>query len=215
MADFAKKIASGKALGIEYHIHDRSGTIEGSETRAETEVTGSVSGGGGFSHSGSGFNNPVSGSIQSKTTRYQNIYLKDEDGDEHTIELVNFVVPCKQGHKLTFFIVRSGDNKLGPYFQAFNHSTRQHYEYYKAVRSEMFPTRWFMIALGVIGTLIFLSSLAGSDSTFGGAILVTVFSLLLFGAVFWVAGSVLGAVRARAVKNNPAFKTYLASLGRA
>ena len=213
MASISKKIASGRALGADYHVHDRTGTIEGTETRAETEVTGSVSGGGGFSSGGTGFNNPVSGNIQSKTTHFQNIYLKDEDGDEHTIDLVNFLVPCKEGHKLTFFIAKCGNNQVGPYFQAYNHNTREHYESGKALRSEMFPARWFIIGLGVVALVMFLMSL-GSTETLIGAIALTLFTTLILGGVLWVVGAIIGSLRARSVRNNPQFKAHVAALAR-
>ncbi len=213
MADISKKIASGRALGMDFHIHDRTGNILGTETRAETEVTGSVSGGGGFSSGGTGFNNPVSGSIQSKTTRYQNIYLEDEDGDEHAINLVNFLVPCKEGHRLSFFIVKSGDNKFGAYFHAYNHNTREHYESGKSLRSEVFPMRWFIIGLAVVAVLMFMLSLGGTE-TLGGAIALTLFTTLLIGGLLWVAGAIIAALRARSVKSNPQFRAYVAALAR-
>lgn len=215
MATIAKKIASGKTLGVDYTVHDRTGTIEGTETRAETEVTGSVSGGGGYSSGGTGYTAPVSGSVQSKTTRYQNIYLKDLDGDEHTIDLVDFLVPCKDGHKVTFFIAKSQGRNAGPYFHAYNHNTRQHYACDKALRSELFPTRWVMIGLGIIGIFGFLSNVSASDSTVGGSLVLTLVLMLIFGGVFWVLGSILGAIRGRGLKNNPDFKRYLASLASA
>lgn len=212
MATTAKKIASGNTLGVSYTVNDRTGTIEGSETRAETEVTGNVSGGGGYSSGGTGFTAPVSGSVQSKTTRYQNIYLKDEDGDDHTIDLVDFLVPCKEGHKVTFFIAKSAGRAVGPYFYAYNHNTREHYAHDRALRSELFPTMWFMIALGIIGVLAFMANMNESDSTFLGSIVLALFAMLLGGAVLWVLGSILGMIRGRAVKNNPDFKRHLAGL---
>ncbi len=215
MADVSKKIASGAALGVEYHIHDRVGTIEGTDTRSETEVTGSVSGGGGFSSGGTGFTNPVSGSIQSKTTNYQNVYLKDEEGDEHTIELVDFLVPCKQGHKVSFFVVKTGTDRYGAIFHAYNFNTRQHYDHAKSLRSHLFPTKWFMIALAAIGGISFLTLLGDSQTSFWGAIGLTIVVLLIAGGILWVAGSILGALRAAAVRRNPAFRQALNALGQA
>ena len=215
MADLSKKIASGQALGVEYHVHERSGTIEGTETRAETEVTGNVSGGSGFSSGGTGFSNPVSGQIQSKTTRYQNIYLKDDDGDEHTIELVDFLVPCKEGHRVSLFVVKTGADRYGSFFHAFNHNTRQHYDHAKSLRQHLFPMKWVAIALAVIGGLSFLSFLADSGTSFWGAIGLTIVVLLITGGVGWVVGSIIGALRAGAVRRNPAYQNLLNSMGQA
>jgi len=209
MGELAKKIASGNVLGRDYHIHVRTGVVENSETRSETEVTGNVSGGGGYSSGGSGYNNPVSGSIQSKTTRYQNIFLKDEEGDDHVIELVNFLIACKEGQKLTLFIVKSKDSLYGPYFQAYNHNTRQNYENSKAVSSEMFPFRKVLMATGGLAALFFLIGLTGG---FGNAILAAIIGAVIGGIVFWIVGKIIGALRASAVRKNPEFRQFLAGL---
>lgn len=206
MAEIAKQIASGKTLGVEYTVHDRTGTVEGTDSRSETEVTGTVSGG----HS----NLPVSGNVQSKTTNYQNVYLKDEDGDTHTIELVDFLVPCTAGHTLTFFLLKSDGRLYGEYFAAYNHDTRQHYEHYKNARSEMFPWKWLFIAIGVVGVLTFLSYVFDSQSTFGAAILLTIVAMVIAGIGLWLAGLVLGFLRSLSVKGNPAFKQYKVALGK-
>ena len=206
MAEMSKTIASGSALGLDYTVCERTGTVEGSDTRSETEVSGTVSGG----HS----NLPVSGNVQSKTTNYQNVFLKDDDGDTHTIELVNFLVPCTAGHKLTFFVLKTGGSEYGEFFEAYNHDTRQHYEHYKNARSELFPWKWVFIAVGVIGVLTFLNYVFDSQSTFGGAIMLTIVAVIIAGLVFWAAGSALGFVRAMNVKGNTDFKQFKAALGR-
>ena len=77
----AMKIAEGRALGLNYRIYDRTGVVDQSDTRSETEVEGSVSGGWGAG----GYTAPVIGSVSSKTTRFQNIYLTDDEGKEHNI----------------------------------------------------------------------------------------------------------------------------------
>ena len=122
----SKRIAEGKTLGSKYEIRVRTGTVNATETRSETEVTGSISGGGGYSSGGTGFTSPVSGSVQSRTTRYQNLFITDDDGKEHTVELVDFLVPCKEGHKLSLFLLFTGGSDFGSYFRAYNHNTGQH-----------------------------------------------------------------------------------------
>lgn len=212
MAEIAKKIASGKALGRDYHVHARTGVVESTETRSETEVTGNISGGGGNTSGGTGYSNPVSGQVRSTTTRFQNIFLKDEDGDDHTIELVDFLVPCKEEQKLTFFIVKSKNNLTGPYFRAYNHNTREHYENAKAVSSEMFPIRKLLMAIGAVGALTFLTGLFSSDTTFGGAIFSTIVIMIIVGIVLGIAGKIVGAMRGSNVRKNPEFKQFLASI---
>ena len=78
----SRLIAEGKTLGCMYKIYDRTGTVGHSETRSETELSGDISGGSGYSVGGTGFSTPVSGSISSRTHNYQNIFLTDETGKE-------------------------------------------------------------------------------------------------------------------------------------
>jgi hypothetical protein len=210
MAEIANKIGSGNSLWCDYHIHERTGTVLSTDTRSETEVSGQISGGGGYSSGGTGSNLPVSGSVQSKTTRFQNIFLKDGDGDEHTIELENFLVPCKEDHKLTLFIVKSGNNLRGPYYRAYNHNTREHYENAKAVSSEMFPWREFIIGTGGIGALGFLMGLFDSGTTFGGAVLVAIVTMVIVGIVLGVVGKIVGAIRGSSVRKNQAVSQFIA-----
>ena len=212
MAEIAKKIVSGNVIGRKYHIHVRTGVVENSETRAETEVTGSVSGGGGYSVGGHGSTAPVSGSVESKTTRFQNIFLKDEDGDDHVIELVDFLIPCKEGQKLSLFIVKSGDNLRGPYFRAYNHNTREHYENTKAVSSEMFPMRKLVMAIGGVGVLFFLAGVFGDQGGIGAGIGGAIVGMLISGIVFGIAGKIVAMIRGSNVRKNPEFAQFLNGL---
>lgn len=212
MAELAKKIASGSVIGRDYHIHVRTGVVENSETRAETEVSGNISGGGGYSSGGYGSNAPVSGSIESKTTRFQNIFLKDEDGDDHVIELVDFLIPCKEGQKLSLFIVKSGENLRGPYFRAYNHNTREHYENSKAVSSEMFPIRKLLMATGGVGALFFLGGWLGDQGSIGAGIFSAIIAMLIGGIVFGIAGKIVAMLRGSSVRKNPEFARFVAGL---
>jgi hypothetical protein len=214
VAEIAKEIASGKVIGRDYHIHVRTGVVESTETRAETEVSGNISGGGGYSSGGYGSSNPVSGSIESKTTRFQNIFLKDEDGDDHVIELVDFLVPCKAGQMLSLFIVKSGHNLRGPYFRAYNHNTREHYENPKAVSSEMFPIRKLVMATGGLAALFFLGGLFGNGGGFGNGLLSALIAAVVGGIIFGIAGKIVGTIRGSNVRNNPEFAQFLAALAR-
>ena len=214
VAEMAKKIASGSVIGRDYHIHVRTGVVESSETRAETEVKGNISGGGGYSSGGYGSSNPVSGSIESKTTRFQNIFLKDEDGDDHVIELVDFLIPCKEGQKLSLFIVKSGGSLRGPYFRAYNHNTREHYENTKAVSSEMFPMRKLVMATGGVGVLFFLGGLFGDGGGFGNGLLSALIAMVVSGIVFGIAGKIVAMIRGSNVRKNPEFAQFVAGLAR-
>lgn len=208
------QVAQGQTLGASWEIRVRSGTVDSTDTRSETEVSGSFGGGGGVTVGGTGGNMPVSGQVKSKTTRYQNIYLTDEDGKEHAIELVDFLIPCKQGHKLSLFLLFTGGSDFGSYFRAYNHNTGQHYEYGKAVRSELFPNRVFMLATGIVGALMLMSGFSDGDAGLGEVLLLTALVTAMAAGVFWVIGSIVGFVRSMPVTKNPTFRGYLGQLTR-
>ena len=210
----SKQIAEGSALGASYKIHARTGTVDSSDVRAETEVTGNISGGGGYSAGGTGYNAPVTGSIQSRTTRYQNIYLTDEDGLEHNIELVNFLVPCKQGQKLTMLFLTAGKADRGSYFRAYNHNTREHCNHPKAVVSEMFPKAIFMIAMAVVALFVLISAFTSNESV-GAALFLSVLLLVIIGVVLAAVGWVLAYIRSIGVRSNVTLKSFINSLGTA
>lgn len=125
-----KKIAEGVALGRKYSLYEVTGTVQGETTRAETSVSGTVGGGGGAALQGSGYTAPVSGQISSVTTRYQTIFLKDDDDErEIAINLVDLAVPCREGHKLT---ARSIDKAV--WFAVDNKTTGDGYENVRKLR---------------------------------------------------------------------------------
>jgi len=206
------EIANGTALGLPYTVHARTGTVDSAETRAETEVSGSIAGGGGSSYAGTGYSAPVHGSIQSKTTRYQTIFLTDDDGLEHNIQLVNFLVPCKQGQKLTLLLVGPASDDCGQYFRAYNHNTRDHSTYAKAITSALFPRKSFMIALALIGLFVLYNAMADTE-TVGGGLFLAAFIMLLIAAVLAGIGWLIAFARSIAVRANPALKAYIAGLG--
>jgi len=203
----SQQVAQGTAFGANYEIFARTGTVDSSDTRAETEVTGSVSGGGGVG----GYSAPVSGSVQSKTTRFQNIYLTEDDGTEHNIELVNFLVPCKEGHKLTMLGITSGND--GAYFRAYNHNTREHRNHPKGVISTLFPTKIFMIAIGLFSLWFLFNALTDSQSGVGEALFMSFIAIVLVGLVFAAIGWVFAYIRSINVRSNATLKSFVNGLG--
>ena len=138
--------------------------------------------------------------------------VEDEDGDDHVIELVDFLIPCKEGQKLSLFIVKSGGNLRGPYFRAYNHNTREHYENTKAVSSEMFPMRKLIMATGGVGVLFFLGGLFGDGGGFGNGLLSALIAMVVGGILFGVAGKIVAMIRGSNVRKNPEFAQFLAGL---
>ncbi len=207
----SKQIAEGTALGARYKIHARTGTVDSTDTRSETEVTGNVSGGGGVG----GYSSPVSGRVQSKTTRYQNIFLTDDDGVEHNIELVNFLVPCKEGHKLTMLLLTAGSSDSGSYFRAYNHNTREHCNHPKGVISEMFPWKIGMIAMAAVALFVLISAFTSDTAGFGEALFVSAILLVIVGLVIAAVGWTFAYIRSISVRANSTLKTFLNGLGTA
>lgn len=206
------EIATGSALGLPYQVHARTGTVDSAETRAETEVSGNITGGGGASYAGTGYAAPVHGSIRSKTTRYQTIFLTDDEGLEHNIQLVNFLVPCKQGQKLTLLLVGPASDDYGEYFRAYNHNTRDHSSHAKAITSALFPRKSFKIALAGIGLFVLYKAITQNDSVFA-ALVTTALIMLLVAGVLGGIGWLIGFARSIAVRANPSLKSYIAGLG--
>lgn len=203
----SRKIANGTALGARYEIFARTGTVDSADVRAETEVSGNISGGGGAY----GYSAPVSGSVKSKTTRYQNIYLTDEDGVEHNIELVNFLVPCKQGHKLTMLGITAGND--GAYFRAYNHNTREHCNHPKGVISTMFPRKVFMIALGLFALWVLWNAMTAEGNGVGEALFMSAVMIALVGLVFAGIGWVFAYIRSIKVRSDTTLKGFVNGLG--
>lgn len=104
------QIAEGRTLMWKFSVHELTGVVQSETTRSETEVTGHAYGG----------RTDGTTKIESKTTRYQTIYLKEDDGTEHAVELIDLVVPCREGHRLTLW--RMGENL---WFRVVNHDTGQ------------------------------------------------------------------------------------------
>lgn len=207
----SKQVTEGNALGARYRIHARTGIVNATDSRSETEVTGRVSGGGGAY----GYSAPVSGSVQSKTTRYQNIYLTDEDGIEHNIDLVNFTVPCMQGHKLTMLLVTAGSSDSGSYFRAYNHNTREHSNHPRGVINEMFPWKVAALVMGIIGLMILYKAFTSDGNGFGEALFMSIIMIALVGVVVAAVGWTFAYIRSIGVRSNSSLKQYLRSLGTA
>lgn len=183
-----KKIANGVALFKKYDLFEVKGEVESETTRAETEVHGEIP-----SNSG-----PFAGRIETKTTRYQTIYLKDDEGGQYAVKLVDFVIPCREGHKLT---VRGADKRL--WFDVKNHSTGEAFENGGGLAKYAFPD--LVVFGGAIGAaaLVLLVILLGEggvgEKVFLGVIGAGIVGAIAFG-VLWVPGRIVASMRAAQIK---------------
>lgn len=183
-----KKIADGVALYKKYSLFEVTGEVESESTRAETEVRGEIP-----SNQG-----PFAGRIESKTTRYQTIYLKDDDGGQYAVELVDFVIPCRAGHKLT---VRGEDKRM--WFDVTNHSTGQSFENGSGLAKYAFPDLIvFGGAAGAAGLVLLVIMLGEGglgERVFLGLIGGGIVGAIVFG-VLWVIGRIVASMRAAQIR---------------
>jgi len=106
-------------------LYSTTGIVADTSTRSETEVSGSGGGGIPNTHPGSSQSSPVHFEIESNTTRYQDIFLVDQEKCEHAFNLVDFLVPCRKGNLLTMVWGIKPKKEQGPYFAAINHDTKE------------------------------------------------------------------------------------------
>jgi|GEM_PF-3581457 len=194
-----KQIAKGLTLSLDYDIIAISGVVRGSETRSETEVTGSISGG--------ADNYPVSGSVDSHTSRFQNLFLSDKGGVEHILELEDLLVPCREGHRITAFRVEVTNRKDKPYFMAYNHNTRTTNTSRKPlIRSESLSPTFLPRSICIF--VVFIVSWLFSSSLYWAGFLALLSSFL----VWFYVGVFFRKSRSNDVINNRILKKYVASL---
>ncbi|MGD2132276.1 MAG: hypothetical protein PVI23_05745 [Maricaulaceae bacterium] len=205
-----EQVAEGKALLKGYKIGAFTGTVNTTESRVEEETTGSVSGGQGITVGGTGASAPVSGRIETKITRFQNIMIDGEDGQAHPIELKNFQVPCSPGQKLTVFQLMGGGDE-GPVIHIYNHDSRRHYKNDKALNWAMFP---FLILFAVLAVVVFFVWNWASGSSDDGFVTLakTFIASAFIGLVIYGIAHIFAMIRAGGVRGNPEFKKRLSEL---
>ncbi len=203
-----EKIASGRAFLKPYDIYCLSGTVESVENDKVTEVSGSISGGGGGGAYMGGHTRPVKGNVSSETTTFQTIFVKEENGKETVVKFKDFTFPCKEGHKVTLFAVNENNQENG-YFKCYNHNTAENYTLNKAINDYMFP--WFiMMGAGfvVFGPFVIGDFLAG-EKDFIVLVVSFVFLALITAAVMYIPSKIFAKMRAVAVTKNADFKKYI------
>jgi hypothetical protein len=159
-----KTIKHGKAFFLDYTIVELQGTVLSESNRSETHV------------SGSGTTNPNISSashstISSTTTRYQTIYLKEDNGTEHAIRLVDCIVDCREGHKLTLL----GIKDICLWFEITNHTLNLVWTPKKELKEHTFPKntyRWGPLILVTSIIVTFRGNSSFSDTTFDSFVLL-------------------------------------------
>ena len=207
---WSEKLTEGSALGLGYELYAHTGVVKGSDSRSETRVEGSYTGGTTTDY-GDGWrvSTPGHGFVTSTTTNFQNIYLTDDEGKDHVCQLVDFLVPCVEGQKVTMYMVAKRGKKSGTYFSAANQSTRERYNHTKGARSELFPWLSFLAALGVMLVWAFIS-IYGEKDTSGvvEALFLTAVAGAIVGAVFWIIAWIISFARATIAMRDGRFKAH-------
>lgn len=97
-----------------------TGTVVGSKTWTETRI--SSSGGGGYIVKGTGY---VSGTrISSDVTRHDELFVRDELGNERDLRLTNVDLPVRQGSRVSTVLGIYEGHSHGYYVGVYNHDTR-------------------------------------------------------------------------------------------
>lgn len=144
-----EKIAGGTAIMKNYALYELSGTVQSENTRSETNVSSTSDG------QGKGGQK-----VRSHTTRYQTIYLKGDDGTEHAAELVDLIIPCREGHSLTLWGINQGS-----WFEGINHTTKQAYKSKKTLNKFTFPMKtvnWALLPVFVLLWMRFAGVFTGN-----------------------------------------------------
>lgn len=118
-----------------------SGRVTREQKRSEAEVSGSIQ----SSHQGY-----TTGSIDTTTTRFQEIFLRQKNGSEQHLEFVDFNVPCREGHHLAVVYLSRG----GKYHRdCVYHNYDTDISYYRnkhiedlvlPKRGKLIPTLWML-----------------------------------------------------------------------
>ncbi|SHH32946.1 hypothetical protein [Ferrimonas marina] len=95
----------------------RTGEVLSQEKHSQTHVSGS-----GTVHEGNGQIN-----IHSETTTTQEIWIRDDQGKEHQINLINKSVPMRPGHRVTVLFAGRTDKGFGYPARVINHTTGKQY----------------------------------------------------------------------------------------
>lgn len=103
------------------HFHELTGTVVGEKIWSETHVTSS--GGGSVVGRHGGYVSAPK--IKAKVHTRRVIWLRDYQGNDRPLELVNFGLPVLEGHQVTAYWATKDGANAGPYVLVVNNSTGQ------------------------------------------------------------------------------------------
>lgn len=141
--------------GRNYGIYYMEGTVLGKEKHLETKVSGG--GGGGATYNGTGGNAPIS--ISSRTIIHDKVYLDLGNGKEQVLEVEDWDIACREGHKMiAVWIIKQGEER-GPYIAMANGTTDEVFVSRSSIE-KIFGNFW-TISIGCMGQVTFAFAAGG------------------------------------------------------
>lgn len=140
----------------------------------------------------------------------QDIYLTEDDGHEHAVNLSNFDISCRPGHKLTLLSLEKGGSST--YFHAYDHNLRKHYEADGAISGRMFPKILHFLAIVIWAWIVW--SWANEQPEFDGfeTLAATFIGTCIGLLVCYVAAKILAGIRSVSLRGNSDLKAYIKQL---
>lgn len=133
------------------HLVPITGKVLNASKNMETKVSGS--GGGGGSYKGTGYTNSVK--ISSQTIIHDQIFLQDSEGMEHSYQLVDFNLACREGNDISIIEAVKGKKQSGEPVCVMNHSTGKLYDSTASIRKVASPNIFLYLA-AFIGIVYFM-----------------------------------------------------------
>jgi len=139
-------------IGKDYNLQWTYGTVVETGKNMETKISGG--GGGGATFGGYGASTATR--IRSETIIHDQIFLVDENQQEHSFQLKHMNVACRNGNALSVFqAIKEGRNR-GSYIIVYNHTTGQVFSHKGMLQMVFRRNGWLVLALMIAA--VFLGS---------------------------------------------------------
>ena len=148
--------------------------VTGRVLDAKKDITTEISGGGGGGTIVDGRGTITIDPIKSTTTVGDTVFIEDDDGTEHAVQLTDFDLAVRTGNRLSVKAFAPPRDDSGWIMFAYNHSTRTPYLQQDVAKRLLRPSfLWLLLTiLGLIGAWSLTSMLPTESSIdFGGKII--------------------------------------------
>ena len=162
-----------KINGNEFTFQSTTGKVLSTNKNLETKVSGH--GGGGGSFRGTGFTNSVK--IKSTTTIHDQLFIEDADGSEHSYQLQDFDISCREGNQITILAAFKDNAKSGRNFAVINHTTKKTFFSEHNLQKIAAPNIFIFIGIAIASLFIFIKFLEDAAAILS---FLTLASLLIY-----------------------------------